>query len=257
MFPSTNTGCFCDLKHKLPAVMTSIADDDFNTGYNFEFTDNSIRLGFIRKVYSILLCQLLVTIAFICVFLYVGPVQDYSEKNQWLFIVAIVASFVLLLILACCPDVRRNHPTNIILLGLFTICESFLLGSISSHYEKWEVLMAVGVTAVVVFGLTVFAMQTKIDFTMCSAGLFIALLILMIFGIMCAIIRNYYVNMVYACIGALIFAMYIVFDTQMMMGGKHKYSISPEEYIFAALNLYLDIVNLFLFILSIIGSSRK
>ena len=25
-----------------------------------------------------------------------------------------------------------------------------------------------------------------------------------------------------------------------MMGGKHKYSISPEEYIFVALNLYLD-----------------
>ncbi len=50
---------------------------------------------------------------------------------------------------------------------------------------------------------------------------------------------------------------YIVFDTQMMLGGKHKYSLSPEEYIFAALNLYLDIINLFLFILSIIGSSRN
>ena len=49
---------------------------------------------------------------------------------------------------------------------------------------------------------------------------------------------------------------YIVFDTQMMLGGKHKYSVSPEEYIFAALNLYLDIVNLFLFLLSIIGSAR-
>lgn len=42
----------------------------------------------------------------------------------------------------------------------------------------------------------------------------------------------------------------------MMMGGKHKYSISPEEYIFAALNLYLDIINIFIYILSIIGASR-
>ena len=49
---------------------------------------------------------------------------------------------------------------------------------------------------------------------------------------------------------------YLVFDTQMMLGGKHKYSISPEEYIFAALNLYLDIINLFLYILAIIGSAR-
>ena len=48
-----------------------------------------------------------------------------------------------------------------------------------------------------------------------------------------------------------------MFDTQLMIGGQHKYSISPEEYIFAALNLYLDIINLFLFILSIIGQSRN
>lgn len=236
---------------------TQLADDDFNTGYNFEFSDKSIRLGFIRKVYSILLCQLLVTIAAISIFLFVEPVKQYSENNIWLYIVALVASFVLIIVLACCPNVRRSHPTNIILLGLFTLCESFLLGSISSHYEKWEVLLAVAVTAVVVFGLTIFAMQTKIDFTMCSAGLFVALLILMVFGILCAIIQNHIVNMVYSCIGALIFAMYLVVDTQMMMGGHHKYSLSPEEYIFASLNLYLDIVNLFLFILSIIGNSRN
>ena len=43
-----------------------------------------------------------------------------------------------------------------------------------------------------------------------------------------------------------------------MLGGNHKYSLSPEEYIFAALNLYLDIINLFLYLLSIFGGgSRK
>jgi FtsH-binding integral membrane protein len=41
-----------------------------------------------------------------------------------------------------------------------------------------------------------------------------------------------------------------------MMGGNHKYSISPEEYVFAALNLYLDIVQIFMYILTIIGASR-
>jgi FtsH-binding integral membrane protein len=62
------------------------------------------------------------------------------------------------------------------------------------------------------------------------------------------------VNLVYACLGALLFSVYLVYDTQLMMGGKHKYSISPEEYVFAALNLYLDIVQIFLYILQIIGS---
>ena len=42
-----------------------------------------------------------------------------------------------------------------------------------------------------------------------------------------------------------------------MLGGNHKYSLSPEEYIFAALNLYLDIINLFLYLLSIFGGGKK
>ena len=50
---------------------------------------------------------------------------------------------------------------------------------------------------------------------------------------------------------------FLIVDIQMMMGGSHKYSVSPEEYIFAALNLYLDIVNIFLYILMIIGSSKN
>jgi FtsH-binding integral membrane protein len=36
-----------------------------------------------------------------------------------------------------------------------------------------------------------------------------------------------------------------------------QYSLDPEEYVFASLNLYLDIINLFLYILQIVGASRN
>ena len=42
-----------------------------------------------------------------------------------------------------------------------------------------------------------------------------------------------------------------------MMGGNHKFSISPEEYIFAAIAIYLDILNLFLHILKLVAAARK
>lgn len=61
----------------------------------------------------------------------------------------------------------------------------------------------------------------------------------------------------YGTAGALIFSMYIVYDIQLMMGGNHKYSISPEEYIFASLSLYLDIINLFMYILMIVGAAKR
>ena len=91
---------------------------------------------------------------------------------------------------------------------------------------------------------------------MMGGMLFVLVIVLFCFGIAAAIIQSKILSLVYASIGALIFSAYIVFDTQLMLGGKHKYSLSPEEYIFAALNLYLDIVNLFLFILTIVGAAR-
>lgn len=100
-------------------------------------------------------------------------------------------------------------------------------------------------------------MQTKWDFTTCGGILFVAVIVLFIFGIISIIFPNKVLSMVYASIGALIFCCYLVFDVQLMMGGKHKYSISPEEYIFAALNLYLDIINIFLYLLQIVGGSRS
>jgi protein lifeguard len=83
--------------------------------------------------------------------------------------------------------------------------------------------------------------------------LFVAAIILLVFGIVSMFFPNKTLHLVYASFGALLFCIFLVYDTQMMMGGKHKYSISPEEYIFAALNLYVDIVNIFMYILTILG----
>lgn len=117
-------------------------------------------------------------------------------------------------------------------------------------------MLAVGITTAICLGLTIFAFQTKIDFTGLHAVLFVAVLVLIVFGIIAAIWNGKIMTLVYAALGALIFSLYLIYDTQMMIGGKHKYSISPEEYIFAALSLYLDVVNIFIYILTIIGASR-
>ncbi|VDP21100.1 unnamed protein product [Heligmosomoides polygyrus] len=59
---------------------------------------------------------------------------------------------------------------------------------------------------------------------------------------------------VYAALGALLSMVYLAIDIQLIMGGR-KFELSPEEYIFAAVQLFLDILNIFLFILQIFGKS--
>lgn len=86
--------------------------------------------------------------------------------------------------------------------------------------------------------------------------LYVLLVVLVTFGIIAAIMQDRVLYIVYASLGALLFSFYLVFDTQIMIGGDHKLAISPEEYIFAALNLYLDVVNLFLYILALVGGGR-
>ncbi|XP_067631019.1 protein lifeguard 1-like isoform X2 [Eurosta solidaginis] len=222
----------------------------------FSFDDQSIRRGFIRKVYSILMVQLLITFGFITVFVYVKGVQDFVQHTLWLVWVALAVVVVTMICMACCEGVRRKSPMNFIFLFLFTLAESFLLGVIATSYASTEVMMAVGITAAVCLALTLFAFQTKWDFTMCGGILIVALVVFVIFGIVAIFIPGKVITLIYSSLGALLFSVYLVYDTQLMMGGKHKYAISPEEYIFAALNLYLDIINIFMYILAIIGLSR-
>ncbi|KAL1403297.1 hypothetical protein pipiens_005724 [Culex pipiens pipiens] len=222
----------------------------------FDFTDQSIRKGFIRKVYSILMVQLSITLGFICLFMYHEPTKVWVQRHPEVFWIAFGVMLVTMISMACCDSVRRKSPMNFIFLGLFTLAMSFLMGVTTARFSSQEVLLAVGITAAVCLGLTLFAFQTKWDFTVMGGMLFVAALVLMLFGLIAIFFPGKTITLVYASLGALLFSFYLVYDTQLMMGGKHKYSISPEEYIFAALNLYLDIINIFTFILSIIGASR-
>lgn len=220
------------------------------------FSEKHIRMAFIRKVYSILMVQLAITVGFICLFLYNEPVRMYTDEHPEMFIVSIVMIFVLMIAMACCDNVRRTFPLNFICLFVFTFLESFLLGAAASVYKADEVMWAAGICAFICLGLTIFAFQTKYDFTMMGGMLFVALLLLMCFAFLTIFLHDQITRLVYACLGALIFSLYLVYDTQLLIGGHHKYSISPEEYIFAALNLYLDVINLFIYILQIIGTRK-
>lgn len=232
-------------------------DAESATVKGFDFNDQSIRRGFIKKVYSILTLQLAITFVFVSFVLYHNPTKLWVRQHPGMFWVAFVVMLATLIGITCCGDLRRKAPMNFIFLGLFTFAESFLVSVITANYSSQEVMLAFGITAAVCLGLTLFAFQTKYDFTMMGGFLFTAVLVLFLFGLIAMFFPGKIMTLVYASAGALIFSMYLVYDTQIMLGGEHKYSISPEEYVFAALSLYLDVINIFLHILSIIGASRN
>jgi len=207
------------------------------------------------KVYSILMCQLLVTLIFVAMATLHDATRLYVKSHPGLSIIAIIITFGTLIALACCEDLRRKSPTNFILLAVFTLAESFLLAVSVSRYYPDQVMLALGLTTLICFALTIFAFQTKIDFTVMGGFLTVAVIVLLVASIVAIFFPGKLMTLIIASAGAIIFSLYLIYDTQMMVGGDHKYSISPEEYIFAALTIYVDIINIFMYILAIIGAS--
>lgn len=79
---------------------------------------------------------------------------------------------------------------------------------------------------------------------------FISTTIMMIFGLSFSITC-------YSFIGACLFGGYLIYDVQTLMIGDKNVTYGPDDYILATINIYLDIINLFLYILRILGERDR
>jgi len=222
------------------------------------FEDKNVRRLFIRKVFITLGLQLLVTFGIVCIFTFIPEVSTFVQANQGIYWAAYAVFLVVYIMLVCCSSVRRKHPTNIIFLMIFTLAFSYMVGMISTFYSTKSVVIALGVTVVVCGAVILFSMQTKFDFTKCGGLLFVLSMVLFLFGFITIFTysRPWYIDVVYGALGALVFSLFLAFDTQLVMGGK-RYELDPEEYIYGALVLYIDVIYIFLFLLQIFGGSSN
>ncbi|XP_057690946.1 glutamate receptor, ionotropic, N-methyl D-aspartate-associated protein 1b (glutamate binding) isoform X2 [Corythoichthys intestinalis] len=228
-------------------------DDNQDFGYGLD--DKSIRRAFIRKVFLVLTAQLVVTFSFVMVFTFVEGIKAFAKENIWPYILSYVTFFVCMCAISCSGNLRRKHPWNLVALSILTLSMSYMVGMIASFHETDIVLMALGITAVVCFTVVVFSLQTKYDFTSCYGVMFVCLVVLVLFSFLCIILQNGILNIFYAGLAALLFTCFLAVDTQLLLANK-ELSLHPEEYIFAALNLYMDIINIFIYILSLVGRAR-
>lgn len=220
--------------------------DDFKYSTSVASCELSIRQAFIRRVYTILSAQLLVTGLIGFVVSHNKSVQAWALTHIWAFYVSLFGAIALMV---AAFIKQRSYPINMVFLGGFTVLEAYSIGTVSSLYDTRVVIQAVGITTIVFVGLTLFAMQTRYDITKWQ-GILGALLWGMIgFGLISMFFPfGSKVELVYSALGALVFSGYIMVDTQLIMKRYH-----PEDEVAASISLYLDIINLFLYILRILN----
>ncbi|KAF9891237.1 hypothetical protein FE257_004801 [Aspergillus nanangensis] len=224
--------------------------DDFKFGGTVAEGTLPIRMQFIRKVYSILTVQLLLTTAMSSVSFFSESYCNWIQSHVWVMMVSVFGALGFMFVTYW---KRKSYPANLLFLSGFTILEAYSISVVVSFYNSRIVVQALILTLGMFVALTLFACQTKYDFTNWMPYLFGALWFLILFGFVAAFMpNNSTVELIYGAIAALVFSGYILVDTQMILKHYHV-----EEEIAASISLYLDILNLFLAILRILNNQSN
>nr|WP_315107043.1 Bax inhibitor-1/YccA family protein [uncultured Campylobacter sp.] len=200
---------------------------------------------FIKQTYQLFAASLLAA----SVGAYVGLYSSLGATvagNYWLFVILELGLLVGLMF------AKRKAALNLILLFAFTFVSGLTLTPILGRTFAMPggaaiVAQAFTLTTVAFGGLSVFAMNTKRDFTTWGKMLFITLIVLLVAMLLNLFFKSPIFQVALSCVSAVLFSAYILYDTQNIIRGNYE---TPIE---GAVDLYLDFLNLFVSLLRILG----
>ncbi|XP_057713751.1 protein lifeguard 1 [Corythoichthys intestinalis] len=212
------------------------------------FDDKTVRRAFVRKVFSILTLQLVFTFSVVCVFTFSPVVKRVVQKNIWIYVSSFLIFAIVSIALNCAKSLRRKHPWNLIGLAIVTISLSYVVGTMASYHDTRAVIITMATTLAISLTIIAFSAQTRYEFSCCYGLLLIMVVDLLMFGIFSGFYYLYITQVVYGCLGALLYSLFLMVDCQLMMGVL-SYRLDPEEYVTAALMIYLDIMLIFIYLM--------
>lgn len=146
---------------------------------------------------------------------------------------------------------KHKQGLNYLMFFLFTFVSGLTLTPLLAHFIGHGngniVINALALTTVAFGGLSVFAMNTKKDFSTMGKMLMITLIVVIVASILNLFIHSSIFQLVIASISSILFSFFILYDTQNIIRGEYE---TPIE---GAIALYLDFLNLFVNLLQILG----
>ncbi|EJB28359.1 ribonuclease 3 [Helicobacter pylori NQ4200] len=166
-------------------------------------------------------------------------------QYKWVFFIAEIAALFGLMFSKSKPGL------NLFMLFAFTSLSGVtlvpLLGMVIAKAGLGAVWQALGMTTIVFGLMSVYALKTKNDLANMGKMLFIALIVVVVCSLINLFLGSPMFQVVIAGASAILFSLYIAYDTQNIVKGMYD---SPID---AAVSLYLDFLNVFISILQIIG----
>ena len=151
----------------------------------------------------------------------------------------------------------RVFPKNVLLTLLFTFVEGVFIApflAIAEQAAPGTVSQAGLLTFAAFGGLTLYATVSRRDFSAWGSFFIIGLIVLFIAMLINAFVASAAASLWISAVGVMIFAGLLVFDTwRITRSGQ----FGQDDYVIAAVQIYLDLLNMFLFILSLLGNRSR
>ena len=199
------------------------------------------RLVFIKKVYSLLAMSM--GTAAIGAYLGSGPLLLLVAPNMMLFFILQIG------LIFFASFAARKPGLNMIALFSFTTVSGLTLGPLLYQVGPSIAAEAFGLTAVTFAGLSMYVVYSKKDFSFMSGFLMTGLIVLVVGGLLnMFFIQSGMMHFVMSGASVLLFSGFILYDTSNIL----RY-YGTDEHVSATLALYLDVLNLFIALLSILN----
>ena len=154
---------------------------------------------------------------------------------------------------------RTSYPLNFFGLAFLTAVMSLDVGVMAAVASAMGmgalVAQAAIITALLVTGLTIYTFRSKRDFSFLGAALWPLTFGLFAFGLLSCFFPSLHtgiLGLIVSFAGAAIFCAYLVYDTWRIAN-----ELEVDDYVEGAIQLYMDIINLFMYILDILMQLNK
>ena len=198
------------------------------------------RLVFIKKVYSLLAMSM--GSAAVGAYLGSGPLLLLVAPNMMLFFILQIA------LIFFASFAARKPGLNMVALFSFTTVSGLTLGPLLYQVGPSIAAEAFALTAITFAGLSMYVVFSKKDFSFMSGFLMTGLIVVIAGGILNLFIGSPIMHFIMSGASVLLFSGFILYDTSNIL----RY-YGTDEYVSATLALYLDVLNLFIALLSILG----
>lgn len=80
----------------------------------------------------------------------------------------------------------------------------------------------------------------------------VILMAMLMLGIFSIFVWSPFLNNLYCALGVIVVGIYLVIDTQLIIGGR-RLELTMDDYVVGALILFIDIIQIFLYLLALLG----